>query len=380
MITVDYTTADGSAKAGQDYAAASGTLTFYGDMDEQVIQIPLIDDGVITEEECSFRVVLSNLKGDGEATCTLGDTAAVVRLYNSGESSGENLVTHLYQSEVTDISGSVTQEKDSVASVGTGSITGVQTENEDEVLEVQIEGYGDGDVSTMSYNYPGRLYFSDGGWSYSETIPTSGWSGGSSYDGGIWTYRSSGAGSATLTFDPRMYNGMYADFGWECALADSWTLAFCGMEYTYPWARLLTTSGAEFAKADSGVTDNGSYWSPEIEWRGSSYLYKVWSIADGVNRLQLGTSRHDSHNCDGDAQANLESGSLYRRSFTGDFYLQIHTANDSGEGRGNTKTAPEGAASLTESSGVYDSMRPVITIQSGQGGAYFGDPYVGTTL
>lgn len=46
MITVDYTTEDGSAKAGQDYAAASGTLTFYGDMDEQVIQIPLIDDGV----------------------------------------------------------------------------------------------------------------------------------------------------------------------------------------------------------------------------------------------------------------------------------------------------------------------------------------------
>lgn len=95
-------------------------------------------------------MVLSSLKGDGEAPCTLGDTAAVVRLYNSGESSGENLVTHLYQNEVTDISGSVPQDKESVASVGTGSITGVQTEDEDDALEVQIEGAGDGDVSTIT--------------------------------------------------------------------------------------------------------------------------------------------------------------------------------------------------------------------------------------
>lgn len=381
MVTVDYTTEDGSAKAGQDYAAASGTLTFYGDMDEQVIEIPLIDNGVVTEEECSFRVVLSNLKGDGVAACTLDETAAVVALYNSGTGGAEeNLVTHLYQSEVSDISGSVSQTENSVVSVGTDTVSAVQTEDEEDVLTARIEGTGADGVGTLSYNYPGRLSFSNGGWSYIESIPSSGWSGGSGYSGGIWTYRSSGAGSATLTFDPRMYEEVSASFGWECALGSTWTLFLYGMEYTYPWARLLTQSGSEFAKVDSGVTDNGSYLEPEITWHRSSYLNKSWSIADGVNRLQLGTSRHDSHDSSGDAQANLKSGSLYRRSFNGDFYLQIHTANDSGEGYGNSKTAPEGAASLTESSGVYDSMRPVITIQSGQGGVYGGDLFVGTTL
>ncbi len=381
MITVDYATEDGSAKAGQDYAAASGTLTFYGDMNEQVIEIPLINDGVVTDEERSFRVVLSNLKGDGEAACTLDNTAAEVALYNSGESGAEeNLVTHLYQSEVSDVSGSVAQTGNSVVSVGTDTVSAVQTENEEDVLTASIEGTAEDGVSPLSYNYPGRLSFSNGGWSYAEPIPSSGWSGGSSYDGGIWTYRSSGAGSAALTFDPRMYKGISASFGWECAIASAWTMTWYGMEYTYPWAKLLTQNGAEFAKVDSGVTDNGSYWEPEINWYTSSYLSKSWSIADGVNRLQLGTSRHDSHDSNGDAQANLKSGSLYRRTFGGDFYLQIHTANDSGEGYGNSKTAPEGAASLTESSGVYGSMRPVVTIQSGQGGVYGGDLFVGTTL
>ena len=35
MLTIDYATQDGTALAGVDYAAASGTLTFYGDLDEQ---------------------------------------------------------------------------------------------------------------------------------------------------------------------------------------------------------------------------------------------------------------------------------------------------------------------------------------------------------
>ena len=380
MLTIDYATADGTAVAGTDYAAASGTLVFYADRNEQVIEVPLIDDGVATDEERTFQVVLSNLKGDSEGLCTLEGTEAVVSLYNSGEGTGEqNLASYLYQSDVTDLSGTVTEAESALAPVGGGAVTGQQVENEGEVLTAQIGGE-DGDVSTLSYNYPNRLTFSNGGWSRYENIPSSGWSGGESYDGGIWTYRSKGAGSATLTFDPRLYCGISANFNWTCSLASGWTLTLYGMEYTYPWAKLLTADGSQWARTDSRVKDNGSYFTPSISWTKSTGIYSSWSIADNVNRLQLGTSRHDAHDSENNAEANLKSGTLERRTFGGDFYLQIHTANDSGEGSGNTRTAPDGAASLTESSGVYDSMKPVITIQSGQGGVSNGKLFVGTTL
>ncbi|MEQ2444048.1 S-layer homology domain-containing protein [Pseudoflavonifractor sp. CLA-AP-H29] len=380
MLTIDYATVDGTAVAGTDYAAASGTLVFYADRNEQVIEVPLIDDGVATDEERTFQVVLSNLKGDSQGLCTLEATEAVVSLYNSGEGAEEqNLATYLYQSDVTDLSGAVTEEEGALAPVGGGAVTGQQVENEGEVLTAQIGGE-DGDVSTLSYNYPNKLTFSNGGWNLYEDIPSSGWEGGQSYDDGIWTYRSKGAGSATLTFDPRLYCGILANFNWTCSLASGWTLTLYGMEYTYPWAKLLTADGSQWARTDSRVKDNGSYFTPSISWTKSTGIYSSWSIADNVNRLQLGTSRHDAHDSENNAEANLKSGTLERRTFGGDFYLQIHTANDSGEGSGNTQTAPDGAASLTESSGVYDSMKPVITIQSGQGGVSNGKLFVGTTL
>lgn len=380
MLTIDYATVDGTAAAGTDYAAASGTLVFYADRNEQVIQVPLIDDGVATDEERTFQVVLSNLKGDSEGLCTLEGTEAVVSLYNSGEGAGEqNLPSYLYQSDVTDLSGAVTEAESALVPVGGGAVTGQQVENEGEVLTAQIGGTTGG-IMPFSYNYPNKLTFSNGGWNLYEDIPSSGWEGGQSYDGGIWTYRSKGAGSATLTFDPRLYCGISANFNWTCSLASGWTLTLYGMEYTYPWAKLLTADGSQWARTDSRVKDNGSYFTPSISWTKSTGIYSSWSIADNVNRLQLGTSRHDAHDSENNAEANLKSGTLERRTFGGDFYLQIHTANDSGEGSGNTQTAPEGAASLTESSGVYDSMKPVITIQSGQGGVSNGKLFVGTTL
>src|SRR5688500_8519603 len=59
-VTVDYSTADGTATAGDDYEAVSGTL-FWADGDESVqsFTIPIIDD-TIAEGGESVNVVLSN--------------------------------------------------------------------------------------------------------------------------------------------------------------------------------------------------------------------------------------------------------------------------------------------------------------------------------
>ncbi|HEX3248169.1 MAG TPA: Calx-beta domain-containing protein [Pyrinomonadaceae bacterium] len=58
-LTVDYATLDGTATAGQDYTATSGTLTFSNGETTKSFQIPILDDAV-TEPDETFSVVLRN--------------------------------------------------------------------------------------------------------------------------------------------------------------------------------------------------------------------------------------------------------------------------------------------------------------------------------
>ena len=58
-LTVDYATVDGTAIGGQDYTAASGTLTFNVGETSKTIQIPIVDDAT-TEPDENFTVVLRN--------------------------------------------------------------------------------------------------------------------------------------------------------------------------------------------------------------------------------------------------------------------------------------------------------------------------------
>ena len=73
-ITVAYATRDGSAKAGEDYTASSGTLTFSVGEDSKTVPVELLDDAKDESEE-TFELVLSNaanaLIGDATATGTI---------------------------------------------------------------------------------------------------------------------------------------------------------------------------------------------------------------------------------------------------------------------------------------------------------------------
>lgn len=60
--TVDYATSDGTATAGGDYTAASGTLTFVADQATQTITVPLVDDAVHEDAE-TFLLTLSGATG-----------------------------------------------------------------------------------------------------------------------------------------------------------------------------------------------------------------------------------------------------------------------------------------------------------------------------
>lgn len=90
-VTVDFETVEGTAKAGEDFEAQSGTLVFAPGEIKQEIAVPIvIDDGLEADEE--FTVVLSNpvngyLKGNQQvATGTIlnDDTELTITLPEGG--------------------------------------------------------------------------------------------------------------------------------------------------------------------------------------------------------------------------------------------------------------------------------------------------------
>src|SRR5262249_40455362 len=70
---VHYATADGTAKAGSDYVAQSGTLTFAAGETQKTIQVAAIGDSVVEPDE-TFGVVLSAPSGATFARTTATGT------------------------------------------------------------------------------------------------------------------------------------------------------------------------------------------------------------------------------------------------------------------------------------------------------------------
>ena len=76
-VTVDYATADGTARAESDYTAASGTLTFAAGESSRTVVVALAEDEAQEEDE-TFTLRLSNPSGaalaEAVATGTINDT------------------------------------------------------------------------------------------------------------------------------------------------------------------------------------------------------------------------------------------------------------------------------------------------------------------
>ena len=85
-VTVDYATSDGTAKAGEDYTATNGTLTFAVGERTKTVNVPVLDD-VVDEGEETFVLRLSNATGgriaDGEATGTIANDDPLQKMWLS---------------------------------------------------------------------------------------------------------------------------------------------------------------------------------------------------------------------------------------------------------------------------------------------------------
>ena len=83
-VAVDYATADGTAPAGADYTATSGTLTFRAGESSQTIEVAVLDDSHDESEE-TLTLTLSNASGgrltDARATGTIENTDPLPRAF-----------------------------------------------------------------------------------------------------------------------------------------------------------------------------------------------------------------------------------------------------------------------------------------------------------
>ena len=81
-VTVNYATANGTATAGSDYTATSGTLTFNPGVTSQTISVPIINDTTVEGNE-TFTVTLS-----GPVNATLGATTTHTYTINDDDNAG----------------------------------------------------------------------------------------------------------------------------------------------------------------------------------------------------------------------------------------------------------------------------------------------------
>ena len=77
-VTVDYATGDGTAVAGEDYTAASGTLTFKAGETAKTVEVTVLDDAHAEGSE-TMTLTLSNASG-----ARLGDSTATGTINNNG--------------------------------------------------------------------------------------------------------------------------------------------------------------------------------------------------------------------------------------------------------------------------------------------------------
>ena len=85
-VAVAYTTADGTATAGEDYTRASGTLSFDPGETEKTVRVPVLDDAIDEGEE-TFTLRLSDATGariaDGTATGTIENSDPLQKMWLS---------------------------------------------------------------------------------------------------------------------------------------------------------------------------------------------------------------------------------------------------------------------------------------------------------
>ena len=147
-VTVDYATSDGSATAGQDYTAASGTLTFAAGETAKTVSVAVLDDTEVEGRLETFTLSLSNAAGariaDGRAVGTIenpqSETAARFIASLSGVPAGHDGRTpfNLTLTFSEEVSMSYKAVRDNLFTVSGGTIPKVRRLNPPSNLRYEV--------------------------------------------------------------------------------------------------------------------------------------------------------------------------------------------------------------------------------------------------
>ncbi len=154
-VTVDYATANGSAAAGNDYTAKSGSLTFNAGETSKTIQVAIIDDTVDDDNE-TLTVTLSNASGaeisDGQATGTITDgdteTSPLTAEFQDLPDSHDGSTAFTFQVRFSeDVGISYVNMRDDTFSLDDGDVTGARrVDGRHDLWEITVEPDDNTDV------------------------------------------------------------------------------------------------------------------------------------------------------------------------------------------------------------------------------------------
>lgn len=172
-VSVNYATADGTARAGSDYGAASGTLTFARGETVKTVAVPVYGDRSAEPDETFFvnlsgaqRARIADGQGvvtirDDEPRLSVGDAAGTVVYAADGTTAGTTLyftvsLAAAYDQAVTvnyaTADGTATAGVDYVAVTGTLTFAPGETTK---TIAVQVLGNDAGITETFSVNLSG---------------------------------------------------------------------------------------------------------------------------------------------------------------------------------------------------------------------------------
>ena len=151
-VTVDWETADGTAVAGEDYTAASGTLTFARGERSKRVSVRLIDDTIPDDGE-TLSLLLDSSKGatisDGEATGTIRNTEGLAASFENVPEShdgSEEFTLRVSFSEA--VATGFVRMRDEAFTVTGGSVTSAKrVERRSDLWDIRIEPSGSGAVT-----------------------------------------------------------------------------------------------------------------------------------------------------------------------------------------------------------------------------------------
>ena len=156
IVTVDYATRDGSARAGEDYTGTGGTLRFNSLETERTVTVPITDDTVPDDGE-TFTLRLSNPDGaqlrddDGEATGTIHNSEpqeALTASFEDVPAAHDGAAFRFRVAFSEDIGISFQALREEAFAVTNGRITdGVPVDDRRDLFDMTLEPDGDGDVA-----------------------------------------------------------------------------------------------------------------------------------------------------------------------------------------------------------------------------------------